>query len=165
MVVTVFAVKGLQILATFPGAYFPVSKLAFEDILVKLVLSVTDNFSMTSLWTASLKTLVNIGIFLEKYPDPEKLQSYMSIVVDRIILLITQDDSAMPYALMLEAISDISRSGHTFKLRIVQGVQEAILVKFSNAFVCILTYLLVLLDLSVHYGLLNCCFYQVHQFN
>lgn len=128
-------VKGLQILATFPGAHFPVSKSVFESILVKLVSNVTENFSMTYLWKASVNTLVNIGIFLEEYPDPEKLQSYMSVVVERIILLISQEDSTMPYALVLEAISDISSSGHTFKLRIVQGVQVAILVKFSNVFV------------------------------
>ncbi|KAJ8443313.1 hypothetical protein Cgig2_015794 [Carnegiea gigantea] len=158
-------VKGLQILAAFPGAYFPVSKSVFESILVKLVSNVTENFSMTYLWKASLNTLVNIGIFLEEYPVPEKLQSYMAVVVGRIILLISQEDSTMPYALILEAISDISSGGHTFKLRIVQGVQEAILAKFSNVFVCILTYLWVLLDLSAQYESLDCCFYKVYEFN
>lgn len=56
----------------------------------------------------------------------------MSIVVETIILLISQDDPKMPYSLILEAISDIGGSGHTFMSRIVEGVQEAILAKFSN---------------------------------
>ncbi|KAH9605118.1 hypothetical protein KSS87_005742 [Heliosperma pusillum] len=128
-------VKGLQILATFPGGSLPVSTSIFDGILVTLVSVVTEKPTLTSLRKMSLKALAEIGTFLHEYPCPEKLESYLSTVIERIILLISVDVSTMPYSLALEALSEICASGHSFMSRIVEAVQEAISAIFIEVFV------------------------------
>ncbi|XP_021765348.1 MMS19 nucleotide excision repair protein homolog isoform X2 [Chenopodium quinoa] len=128
-------VKGLQILATFPGDSAPVSKSLFENIVVTLVSIATNNFDVTALWKASINALTEIGTFLNEYHCSEKLLGFMSTAVERMIVLISLDDSTMPYSLLLEALSKISASGYTFLLRIVQEWQEAMSAKFAKVYV------------------------------
>lgn len=133
--------KGLQILATFPGDSVPVSKSTFENILAILVSIVTNNYNTTSLWKVSLTALAETGTFLNEYPYSKKSLSYISTVVERMVSLILLDDPTMPYSLLLEALSGISSSGRMFLSRIVEGVQEAISAKFAKVYVCMLFYL------------------------
>ncbi|XP_021749612.1 MMS19 nucleotide excision repair protein homolog isoform X2 [Chenopodium quinoa] len=128
-------VKSLQILATFPGDSAPVSKSLFENIVVTLVSIVTNNFDVTALWKASINALTEIGTFLNDFHYSEKLLSFMSTAVERMIVLISLDDSTMPYSLLLEALSKISASGYTFLLRNVQEWQEAMSAKFAKVYV------------------------------
>ncbi|XP_010665895.1 MMS19 nucleotide excision repair protein homolog isoform X3 [Beta vulgaris subsp. vulgaris] len=128
-------VKGLQILATFPGDSVPVSKSTFENILAILVSIVTNNYNTTSLWKVSLTALAETGTFLNEYPYSKKSLSYISTVVERMVSLILLDDPTMPYSLLLEALSGISSSGRMFLSRIVEGVQEAISAKFAKVYV------------------------------
>ncbi|KAL2939410.1 MMS19 nucleotide excision repair protein-like protein, partial [Bienertia sinuspersici] len=128
-------VKGLQILATFPGDFAPVSLSTFENIMVILVSIVTHNFNLAILWKVSLNALAGIGTFLNEFPYSEKLVSYMSTAVEKLILLISLDDSTMPFSLLLEALTEISASGPMFSSRIIHGVQEALSAKFAKVYV------------------------------
>ncbi|XP_057518701.1 MMS19 nucleotide excision repair protein homolog isoform X2 [Amaranthus tricolor] len=125
-------VKGLQILATFPGHSVPVSTTTFDTIMGIFVSIVNNNFNMPTLWNVSLNALAETGTFLYEYPYSEKLLSYTSTVVERLISLISSDDSAIPFSLLLEALSKIGATGHTVLLKIVQGMQDTISVKFAK---------------------------------
>uniref|UniRef100_A0A6N2NHI5 MMS19 nucleotide excision repair protein n=1 Tax=Salix viminalis TaxID=40686 RepID=A0A6N2NHI5_SALVM len=119
-------VKGLQILATFPGGYLLVSKSTCESILMTFVSIITVDFNNTLLWKLSVKALVQIGLLINGSNQSEKSMSYMDIVVQKIISMISSDNHDIPFQLKLEAISDIGTSGLKYMLKIVTGVQEVI---------------------------------------
>ena len=54
--------------------------------------------------------------------------SYNYIVVEKIISLIFLDDFGLPFQLRLEAISDIGTTGLKIMLKIVQGLEDAMLI-------------------------------------
>lgn len=130
-----FGVKGLQILATFPGDVSPISISEFENILITFMSIITENFKKTLLWRLALRALVNIGSFIDRYHESEKILSYMGVVVEKIILLVSLDDFTMPFPLKLEAISGIGTSGLNYMLNIVQGLEEAIFANLSEIYV------------------------------
>ncbi|KAL7140118.1 hypothetical protein ABFS83_09G100200 [Erythranthe nasuta] len=127
-----FGVQGLQILATFPESFVPVSKSIYDDILSELVSIVTSSGSKTFLWTLALKALVEIGFFIDKFPDSGKAASFESIVVEKIVSLISSDDPAMPLSLKLQAAFEIGETRKDIMLRVVQALDEAISTKFSE---------------------------------
>ncbi|GKV36613.1 hypothetical protein SLEP1_g44724 [Rubroshorea leprosula] len=126
-------VKGLQILATFPGGYFPVALSVFEKILQTFVSIIITYWSKTLQWKLALKALVDIGLFIERFHETEKRESYMGIVVERA--LASLNDFGMPFSLKLEAVSDIGTSGQNYMLKIVQGLEEAICANLSDVYV------------------------------
>ncbi|KAK4482009.1 hypothetical protein RD792_012925 [Penstemon davidsonii] len=126
-----FGVKGLQILATFPGSFLPVSKSIYDKILVELVSIVTYDMNKTFSWTLALKALVEISLFNDKSPDSEKAASFESIVVEKIVSLTSSDDSAMPSSLKLQAAFDIGATRKVFMLRVAEGLDEAISTNLS----------------------------------
>lgn len=128
--------KGLQNLATFPGSLLAVSKSTYDSILLKLMSVVTSDINKTFLWTLAMNALVEIGSFLDKCPDSERLSSYESIVVEKIFSLISSDDSNMPLSLKLQAAFEIGATGMNFMLRVVQGLDEAISATLSAVYVC-----------------------------
>ncbi|KAA8540352.1 hypothetical protein F0562_024729 [Nyssa sinensis] len=130
-----FGVKGLQILATFPGSFFPVPKSIFENILMNLISVITLDFSKTLLWKSSLKALVEIGSFIDKCDEYEKAQSFEGIVVERIVSLMSPDDFTMPLTLKLEVLFDIGTTGQNFMLRIVKGLEKAIFANLLEVYV------------------------------
>ncbi|XP_024969500.1 MMS19 nucleotide excision repair protein homolog isoform X2 [Cynara cardunculus var. scolymus] len=119
-------VRGLQILASFPGSFLPVSKSTFENILVEFMSIIVLNFNNTSLWRYVLKALVEIGSFIEKSHDSEKMPSFDVIVVERMVVLLSYDDSTMPLSLKVEAVSEIGRTSLKYMLKIVQELNKAI---------------------------------------
>ncbi|XP_041014960.1 MMS19 nucleotide excision repair protein homolog isoform X1 [Juglans microcarpa x Juglans regia] len=127
-----FGVKGLQILATFPGYVSPMLISEFESILITFMSIITLHFKKTLLWKLSLKALVNIGSFIDEYHESEKVSSYMGVVVEKIISLVSLDDFTMPFPLKLEAISGIGASGLNYMLKIVRGLEEAIYTNLSE---------------------------------
>ncbi|KAI3455490.1 hypothetical protein Pfo_012153 [Paulownia fortunei] len=129
-----FGVTGLQILTTFPESFLPVSKSIYDNILLELVLIVTSDSNKTFLWTLALRALVEIGFFIDKCPDSEKAASFESIVVEKIVSLISSDDSAMLSSLKLQAAFDIGATRKDFMLRVVQGMDEAIYTNFSKVY-------------------------------
>lgn len=129
-------------MATFPGSFLPVPKLIFESILKRLMSIITLNFDNILLWKLSLKALVEIGSFVDTRHDSEKATCFNGLVVERIVLLLSYDDSTMPLSLKLEAVSEIGTTGLNYMLSIVQGLEKAILDKLSDALVCLITYLL-----------------------
>ncbi|KAM4100099.1 hypothetical protein ACB094_05G042800 [Castanea mollissima] len=130
-----FGVKGLQILATFPGDVSPVPISEFENILITFMSIITVDFKKTLLWRLALKALMNIGSFIDKNNESEKILSYMRIVVEKIVSLVSLDDVTMPFPLKLEAISGIGTSGLNYMLHIIQGFEEALFANLSEIYV------------------------------
>lgn len=120
-----YAVKGLQVLATFPEIYSPVSEATYEDILVMLMSIITRRSKETYLWELSLKALVQIGLWIENAHDSAKAISYNKLVIQRIVSMLQPNDSTISLSLKLVAISEISSIG-LYLLRIVQAFEEAI---------------------------------------
>ncbi|XWS20223.1 hypothetical protein CRYUN_Cryun31cG0081600 [Craigia yunnanensis] len=130
-----FGVKGLLILATFPGGFLLISKTVFEKILVTFVSIVNVDYSNTLLWKLALKALMQIGSFIERCHESEKEPSYMVIVVERIVSLASLGDFSIPFPLRLEALSEIGTSGQSYMLKVVQGLEEAIYANLSEVYV------------------------------
>ncbi|KAB1218501.1 hypothetical protein CJ030_MR3G026381 [Morella rubra] len=128
-------VKGLQILATFPENVSPIPIPKFENILITFMSIITADFEKTLLWKFSLKALVNIGSFIGGYHESPKVLSYMSIVVDKVVSMVSLDDLSMPFPCKLEALSSIGTSGMNYMLNIVQGLEEAICANLSDVYV------------------------------
>ncbi|KAK4269315.1 hypothetical protein QN277_022487 [Acacia crassicarpa] len=128
-------VKGLQILAMFPGDTFPITKLLFENILRKFMSVITEDFNKTILWKAALKALVHIGSFIHKFHESEKAKSYRSFVVEKIVELLSLDDTTMPFPLKLEALSDIGMTGVMHMLRVLQELEGTVFANLSMIFV------------------------------
>ncbi|XP_059595466.1 MMS19 nucleotide excision repair protein homolog isoform X3 [Vitis vinifera] len=128
-------VKGLQILATFPGEFLPISKSIFENVLLTFISIIVEDFNKTLLWKLALKALVQIGSFIDRFHESEKALSYNYIVVEKIVSLMFLDDFGLPFQLRLEAISDIGTTGLNVMLKIVQGLEDAIFANLSEVYV------------------------------
>ncbi|XP_047325692.1 MMS19 nucleotide excision repair protein homolog [Impatiens glandulifera] len=126
--------KGLQILATFPGSSFPVSKSIYENILTKLMSIITLDFSHSLLWKLSLKALVAIGSFIEKHNESEKAVSFKAIVVDRVIRMLSYDDTTVHLELKLQTVTDIGMIGPTHMMCVVQALEETIFSYLSEVY-------------------------------
>lgn len=144
------AVKGLLILATFPGGYSLISKTVFEKILVTFVSIINEEYSKRLSWKLALKALVEIGSFIERYHESEKEPSYMDIVVEKILSLAFVGDFGIPFPLRLEALSDIGTSGRSYMLKVVQGLEEAIYANLYEVYVCMANKLLLILKDNYH---------------
>ncbi|XP_047266096.1 MMS19 nucleotide excision repair protein homolog isoform X2 [Capsicum annuum] len=129
------AVKGLEILATFPGSFMSVSKLVFENILLTLTSVIVSDFNKKFLWKAALKALVEISLFVNKYHEDEKAASFNNIVRQKIVSLISSDDLNMPQSLKLEAIFDIGMTGKSFMHSVVSELEKTISASLSEIFV------------------------------
>ncbi|CAL9135103.1 unnamed protein product [Musa textilis] len=127
------AVKGLQVLATFPEIYSPVSEATYEDILVMLMSIITRRNKETYLWELSLKALVQIGLWIENAHDSAKAISYNKLVIQRIVSMLQPNDSTISLSLKLVAISEIS-SIDLYLLTIVQAFEEAIVSNLRACF-------------------------------
>lgn len=130
-----FAVKSLQILATFPEEILPIPENVFESILSTLTSIIIEDFNHTYLWKVSLKALVHIGSFVSGCTEPEKALSYSSIVVEKINSSVSVDSVALPFPLKLEAMCEIGASGRNYMLKIVQGLEGTIFAKMSDFYV------------------------------
>ncbi|KAL1810839.1 hypothetical protein ACET3Z_020904 [Daucus carota] len=128
-------VKGLQILATFPGDFSPISKSVYESILLKLISVVTGNCKDAFLWKLALKALVEVGSFVDKSEDTEKAQSFNAIVVDKIASFMLCDDLSMPLPLKLEIISSIGTTGLSYMQKFLQGLECSLLASLSGVYV------------------------------
>ncbi|KAL8230328.1 hypothetical protein R6Q57_000106 [Mikania cordata] len=123
---TYFGVRGLQILASFPGNFLPVSKSKFEDILMEFNLIITNKFENSSIWKSVLDALVEIGSLIEKSDDFEKIASFDVIVVERMLSFLSSDDLLMPFSLKVEAVSKIGMTNLKYMRKIVQELNTAI---------------------------------------
>ncbi|XP_057773140.1 MMS19 nucleotide excision repair protein homolog [Salvia miltiorrhiza] len=129
-----FGVKGLEILATFPESFLPVSKSTYENILSEFVRTVTSDSNETFLWTLTLKALKEIGLFVNKCPESAKAVSFENIVVEKIVSLIPSGESTMPSSLKLQAAFEIGGTRKEFMFRVVHGLNAAIHTNFSAAY-------------------------------
>lgn len=121
-----YSVKGLRILASFPGNFLPVSKSIFENILAEFISVISLNFNNTTLWRSVLNALAEIGSYIEEYHDSEKMPSFEVIVVERMVALLSSDDSILPLSLKVEAVSEIGKTNLKYMLKIVQELNKAI---------------------------------------
>ncbi|KAK9149345.1 hypothetical protein Scep_008102 [Stephania cephalantha] len=126
-------VKGLLTLATFRSRFSPIPKSVFETVLNVFMSVITSSLERTLVWKNTLKAIVQIGIFLQKFSDSEREASYMAVVVEKIASLICHNDSPTPLLMLLEAVSDIGATCQKFMLRVNQGMQEAISTNLLEA--------------------------------
>ncbi|KAI7734329.1 hypothetical protein M8C21_017034 [Ambrosia artemisiifolia] len=119
-------VMGLQILASFPGNFLPVSKSTFEEILVEFTSIIVLKFNNASAWRSVLNALVEIGSLIKKSDDFEKMASFDVIVVERMLALLSSDDLSMPFSLKVEAVSKIGMTNLKYMLKIVQELNTTI---------------------------------------
>lgn len=63
----------------------------------------------------------------------------MDIVVDKVILYASSADFSMPWPLKLTAISSIGKIGKEFMLKIIQGLEEVIIVNLPELYVSTVT--------------------------
>ncbi|WOL14626.1 MMS19 nucleotide excision repair protein [Canna indica] len=124
------AVKGLQVLATFPELYSPISEVIFEDILVMLMSIITSTSEESFLWKFSLKTLVQIGLWIENVHDAVKGIYYSKVVIQRIISILQTNDSTISLSLKLVALSEIGKVD-LYSSRIIQALQDAIITNLT----------------------------------
>lgn len=122
-------------MATFPGNFPLVSASLYEEVLLKLVSVLTSDFDKKFLWALVLRSLVEIGFFIDQHPDSERATSFEIIVVEKMVSLISSDKTTMPLALKLQAFLDIGMTGPRNMLRVVQGLNEAIASSFTHAYV------------------------------
>ncbi|KAK2425246.1 MMS19 nucleotide excision repair protein [Trifolium repens] len=125
-------VKGLQILAMFHLDVFPIPKSTFENILKKFMSIIIEDFNKTVLWNATLKALFHIGSFVQNISESEKAMSYRSFVVDKTMELLSLHDTALPFSLKVEALSDIGMTGMKNMLTILQGLEGTIFANLSE---------------------------------
>ncbi|XP_020227719.1 MMS19 nucleotide excision repair protein homolog isoform X2 [Cajanus cajan] len=125
-------VKGLQILATFQSDVFPIQKSIFENILNKIMSIIMEDFEKTILWESALKALCHVGSFVQMFHESEKAMSYRSLVVEKIVELLSLDDITLPFSLKVEALSNVGMTGRKNMLTILQGLGTAVLANLSK---------------------------------
>lgn len=116
-------------MATFPQGVLPISEQVFDTVLMTFMSIISRDFDKMLIWKPMLKALVQIGLFVDKSPDSKGASTYAALVIEKLIPLVSLDDHRMPFSLKIEAISEISTTGHNFMLRIGQGLEEAIYAK------------------------------------
>ncbi|KAG0490658.1 hypothetical protein HPP92_007521 [Vanilla planifolia] len=125
------AAKGMQLIATYPVHYSPVTDDAFEDILATFISFITRR-SDTLLWKSSLNSLVQIGSSISRYKDSRRLIIYYEIVVRKLVSLL-REVSTVSFASNVEAISEIGICAPDFILPVLEGFEDAILLNFLKA--------------------------------
>lgn len=132
-----FTAKGLQILATFPENFSPVPEETFEDILADLMSVITGKSQDVLLWRTALNALVQIGLHLEKiHVSNKKKMGYRKFVVERVVSLLSHEGGTTSLALKLEAILEVAIAGPDCTSTVIDGLEDAIFSKFSEACVC-----------------------------
>lgn len=121
----------------FWGGSSPVSRSEFEKILMTLTSIITANSGKTLVWELTLKALVCIGSFIDRYHEIDKAMSYMSIVVDNLVSLACSSHCGLPYPMMLEATSEVCSTGPKYVEKMVQGLEEAFCSSLSDFYVCV----------------------------
>ncbi|XP_074575393.1 MMS19 nucleotide excision repair protein homolog [Curcuma longa] len=128
------AVKGLQLLSTFPPSCSPISEGCYEDVLEILMSIITGRSDETYLWNLSLKALVQIGLWIESVSVHDSAKGiYYSKVVEKVLSLLQTNDSIISLSLKLVAISEIANVG-LYVLSIIGALEDAII---SDLVACI----------------------------
>ncbi|XP_019196982.1 PREDICTED: MMS19 nucleotide excision repair protein homolog isoform X1 [Ipomoea nil] len=130
-----YGVKGLQTLAMFPGSFTQVPKPIFENVLLTLMSVITTDFNKTFLWKTALKALVDIGFYVDKSSEDEKVASFESVVMEKIGFLISSNDLTVPLTLKLQTTFDIGMTGKKFMHRAVQELDKTLFDNLSQIFV------------------------------
>lgn len=121
---------------------------------------VTVNFKFGSLWNHALKALQHIGSFVDKYPGSVDSQSYMHIVVEKIASMFSPHDEVLPLMLKLEMAVDIGKTGRSYMLKIVGGIEEPIFYNLSEVYVRVkrLSIFMLLLYIGRTFNVFSCCY-------
>ncbi|KAL1188270.1 MMS19 nucleotide excision repair-like protein [Cardamine amara subsp. amara] len=130
-----FGVKGLLAMGMFWGGSSPLSRSEFEKILMTLTSIITAKSAKTVVWELALRALVCIGSFIDRYHDSDKVMSYMSIVVENLVSLASSSQCGLPYAMLLEATSEVCSTGPEHVEKMVQGFEEAFCSSLSDFYV------------------------------
>lgn len=130
-----FAVRGLQILASFPGSFLAVSKSTFENIMEEFISIIILKFDNPSLWRSVLNALVEIGSLIEKSNDFEKMPTFDVIVVEKMVGMLSSDNCAIPFSLEVEAVSQIGMINLKYMHKIAQEMNTAISISLHKYWV------------------------------
>lgn len=122
----------------FPGSFTQVPKHIFENVLLTLMSVITTDFNKTFLWKTALKALVDIGFYVDKSCEDEKVASFESVVMEKIGFLISSNDLTVPLTLKLQTTFDIGMTGKKFMHRAVQELDKTLFDNLSQIFVRIL---------------------------
>ncbi|KAL4583789.1 hypothetical protein LXL04_008373 [Taraxacum kok-saghyz] len=128
-------VEGLKILALFPGSFMGVSKVIFESILVEFVSIIVFKFDNGVLWGSVLKALSEIGSFIEESHDFEKIPSFDVIVVEKMVGLLSDDDSSMPFSLKVKAVSEIGTINLKYMMKIVEELNKSVITSLHKSWI------------------------------
>ncbi|CAH9063551.1 unnamed protein product [Cuscuta epithymum] len=130
-----YAVNGLKTLAMFPGSFSSVPMPIFENVLLTLISVITTDFDKTFLSRTALKALVDIGLYIDKFCEVEKVSSFESIVMEKLAFLISSDDHTVPLSFKLQASFDIGVTGLKYMKKVVQELDKTLSDKLSHVFV------------------------------
>lgn len=129
------AVKGLQVLATFPVKLH--TSFSMNEYILGIIVSIiTGSLKDSDLWKMSLTSLVQIGLFIENFGSHEMKTIYASVVVEKIIPLMKCNDSNVPLAMKLEAVFSIGSTNPVYMSRAICDLEMQIFVNFVEIFVC-----------------------------
>ncbi|KAK8958400.1 hypothetical protein KSP40_PGU015359 [Platanthera guangdongensis] len=126
-----YSVRGLQVLATYPGDCTPVTKESLENILVAFMSVIIGRSEESFLWKFSLKSVWKIGSSIARFKDSLSQIIYNEIVIGRLLLLL-HEDNLLSLALTLEAIYEIGICSMDFMSQLIQGLEEAMLLNFCQ---------------------------------
>lgn len=126
-----YSVRGLQVLATYPGDCTPLTKESLENILVAFMSVIIGRSEESFVWKLSLKSLWKIGSSIARFKDSLLQMIYNEVVIRRLLLLLHKD-SLLSLASTLEAIYEISICSVDFMSKFIQGLEEAMLSNFCQ---------------------------------
>ena len=126
--------KSLQILATFSEP-LKLSKPSFEDILENIIIIIIQTHE-ESLRKAALEALYQIGLFVGNTNDTDKQMSYKSIVIEKILLLLSPDDLEIPLKWRLDAVYLVGSTNVEYMMRLIDELEHTIFFRFIESHVC-----------------------------
>ncbi|EPS68498.1 hypothetical protein M569_06270, partial [Genlisea aurea] len=119
-------VKGLETLAAFPESFSPVPELMYRKILAQLVIIIATEGNKKFLWKLALSALVEIGLFINCCWGSQKAVIFENEVVEKIVSLISSDNSALSVSLKLQAAFEVGKTRTNFMLLVIHTIDDAI---------------------------------------
>ncbi|CAM8944187.1 unnamed protein product [Rhodiola kirilowii] len=83
--------------------------------------------------SSTTKELVFVGSYVSKLPNTERMLSFMSIVIDKMILLVSLDNGSIPLQIKLDTVCEIGTTHLKYMLRIFQGLENVLSTNLSDA--------------------------------
>ncbi|XP_078168871.1 ARM repeat superfamily protein isoform X3 [Carex rostrata] len=125
-----YAVKCLEVLATFAESYSPIADETYISILKSLTLIIFYMDKNNLIWKSTQEVLIQIGSVVQKSMDRRRAVVYTMLVVEKLLSAFV--DSTLPLDVSLEALYGIGTVGNDQMKQVLEVVEEAITVKISK---------------------------------